>query len=134
MKEQTSKLMAFLDASVSVYHAAAYLADTLEQAGYTRLCEGDTLQLAGLTIQVIHTPGHTPGSVCLLIGDTMFSGDTLFQMSYGRIDFPTGSGQDMLASIKRLLTTLPEETMVYPGHMGPTTIAHEKKYNPLARY
>ena len=63
----------------------------------------------------------------------LFSGDTLFAMSYGRVDFPTGNAMDMLASVKKLLT-LPEATMVYPGHNGPTTIAHEKKYNPLARY
>ena len=63
----------------------------------------------------------------------LFSGDTLFQTSYGRGDFPTGNAMDMLASVKKLLT-LPENVIVYPGHMGETTIAHEKKYNPLARY
>ena len=100
------------------------------------LVDGEEFEMIGFIWKVLVTPGHTCGSCCYYIAEeeVLFSGDTLFQMSYGRIDFPTGSGQEMLASIKRLLTTLPEETMVYPGHMGPTTIAHEKKYNPLARY
>ena len=100
------------------------------------LVDGEEFELIGFNWKMLLTPGHTCGSCCYYIADeeVLFSGDTLFQMSYGRIDFPTGSGQDMLASVKKLLTTLPEKTMVYTGHMGPTTIEHEKKYNPLARY
>ena len=100
------------------------------------LVDGEEFELIGFNWKMLLTPGHTCGSCCYYIADeeVLFSGDTQFQMSYGRIDFPTGSGQDMLASVKKLLTTLPEKTMVYPGHMGPTTIEHEKKYNPLARY
>ena len=100
------------------------------------LADGEEFELIGFNWKMLLTPGHTCGSCCYYIADedVLFSGDTLFQMSYGRIDFPTGNGQEMLASVKKLLTILPEETMVYPGHMGPTTIAHEKKYNPLARY
>ena len=100
------------------------------------LVDGEEFELIGFNWKMLLTPGHTCGSCCYYIAEeeVLFSGDTLFQMAYGRIDFPTGSGQDMLASVKKLLTTLPEKTMVYPGHMGPTTIEHEKKYNPLARY
>jgi glyoxylase-like metal-dependent hydrolase (beta-lactamase superfamily II) len=100
------------------------------------LVNDEEFELIGFNWKMLLTPGHTCGSCCYYIADeeVLFSGDTLFQMSYGRIDFPTGSGHDMLASVKRLLTTLPEDTMVYPGHMGPTTIGHEKKHNPLARY
>ncbi len=100
------------------------------------LVDGEAFELIGFQWKMLLTPGHTCGSCCYYIEEeeVLFSGDTLFQMSYGRIDFPTGSGRDMLASVKRLLTTLPEDTMVYPGHMDMTSIGHEKKYNPLARY
>ncbi len=98
--------------------------------------DGEEFEMIGFKWKMILTPGHTSGSCCYYIAeeDVLFSGDTLFQLSYGRIDFPTGSGRDMLASVKKLLTTLPEDTMVYPGHNDMTTIGHEKKYNPLARY
>ena len=98
---------------------------TAGQLYYTKTYgEGDTLHLAGLTISVIRTPGHTPGSVCLLIDDAMFSGDTLFASSCGRTDFPGGSDAAMSASLKRL-STLPPETRVLPGHGPETTIEHE---------
>lgn len=87
--------------------------------------EGDRLSLAGLDIEVLHTPGHTPGSVCFRIGDDLFSGDTLFRSGYGRVDFPGGNVADMAASLKRL-KKLPGQTRVYPGHGGPTTIAREQ--------
>jgi glyoxylase-like metal-dependent hydrolase (beta-lactamase superfamily II) len=87
--------------------------------------EGDRLSLAGLDIEVLHTPGHTPGSVCFRIGDDLFSGDTLFRLGYGRVDFPGGNVSDMAASLKRL-KQLPGQTRVYPGHGGPTTIAREQ--------
>ncbi len=95
---------------------------------------GDVLELAGLQIHVLHTPGHTKGSCCFYLPDdhVLFSGDTLFQMSYGRVDFPTSSSADMKASVAMLLTTLPDETQVLPGHEGLTTIEFEKRYNPLA--
>ena len=91
--------------------------------------EGDILHLAGLTVSVIQTPGHTPGSVCLLIDDAMFSGDTLFAGSCGRTDFPGGSGAAMGASLRRL-SGLSTDYRVYPGHGGQTTLAEEKRYNP----
>lgn len=99
------------------------------------LRDGEEFEVIGFKWKMLLTPGHTIGSCCYYIENegVLFSGDTLFQMSYGRIDFPTGNAMDMLASVKRLLT-LPDETMVYPGHMDVTTIGHEKKYNPLARY
>ena len=100
------------------------------------LLDNEEFELIGFRWKMFVTPGHTIGSCCYYIADedVLFSGDTLFAMSYGRVDLPTGNAMDMLASVKKLLTTLPEATMVYPGHNGPTTIAHEKKYNPLARY
>lgn len=91
--------------------------------------DGDELDLAGIHICVIHTPGHTPGSVCLKMGDVLFSGDTLFQGSCGRTDFPCGSLEQMKASMKRL-SQIPENCTVYPGHGPETTLDEEKKYNP----
>ena len=91
--------------------------------------EGDRLNLAGLTIEVLHTPGHTPGSVCLKVEDALFSGDTLFAMSCGRTDLPGGSWKTIQDSLKRL-SALKEDLRVYPGHGESTTLAMEKRYNP----
>ena len=98
--------------------------------------DGDILELAGFKWQVIETPGHTEGSVCLWIKEeeVLISGDTLFAESLGRTDFPTGSSADIIRSIKERLFVLPEDTMVYPGHGEPTTIGHEKTHNPVAFY
>ena len=90
--------------------------------------EGDTLHLAGLTISVIRTPGHTPGSVCLIAGDVIFSGDTLFQGSCGRTDFPGGSWTEMCASLRRLYELRGDYT-VLSGHTGSTTLERERKTN-----
>jgi len=94
--------------------------------------DGDVLDLAGMQFRVIHTPGHTIGGCCYYLQEekVLFSGDTLFQESIGRTDFPTGNGGQLMRSIREKLFTLPEETAVYPGHMERTTIGDEKKYNP----
>ena len=94
--------------------------------------EGDTLELAGLTIQVLHTPGHTPGSVCLICEDHMFSGDTLFEGSCGRTDLPGGSWSTIQKSLRRL-AKLEKNYTVHPGHGMNTTLALEKIYNPYMR-
>lgn len=91
--------------------------------------EGTRLHLAGLDITVLHTPGHTPGSVCLLVDTTIFSGDTLFEDSCGRTDLPGGDWATILKSLKRL-AALEGHFWVLPGHGGSTTLQHEKKYNP----
>ena len=95
-----------------------------------------SVQFQGYTFQMLHTPGHTEGSCCYYVKSerVLFSGDTLFEGSYGRIDFPTGSGRQMIHSVADILLNLPDDTNVYPGHMGYTTIADEKQYNPLAGY
>ena len=93
---------------------------------------GDTVELAGISVQVYHTPGHTPGSVCLLMEHALFSGDTLFARSCGRVDLPGGSGTQMRASLE-LLRGLPFEGAVYPGHGGGTTLREERQWNPYFR-
>ena len=91
--------------------------------------EGDTVSIAEMAFSVLHTPGHTPGSVCYLIDDALFSGDTLFQGSCGRTDFPGSSGAQMRKSLDRL-SALPDRLAVYPGHGPSTTLEDEKRYNP----
>ncbi len=91
--------------------------------------EGSTLQLAGLGIRVMHTPGHTPGSVCLLADGALFSGDTLFADSCGRTDLPGGSWTQLAQSLKRL-RDIRGDWQVYPGHGPATTLARERQYNP----
>jgi hydroxyacylglutathione hydrolase len=95
--------------------------------------DGDDIEVAGLTLEVIHTPGHTPGSVSLYVPEAklLFSGDTLFRESIGRTDMPGGDTAAIMHSITRRLLTLPDETRVLPGHMRETTIAHERVHNPF---
>lgn len=96
------------------------------------LAEGQQLALAGFTIKVLHTPGHTPGSVMFQMGDVLFTGDTLFQGSMGRTDFPGGSEAQMAQSLARL-AEIQEDYRVLPGHMGESTLAAEQKTNPYLR-
>lgn len=92
---------------------------------------GDEFRVGGLRLKVIHTPGHTPGSVSILVDDeALFSGDTLFRGAVGRYDFPGGSLEDLRNSIRRLMK-LPEYIKVYPGHGEPTTIGMEMEDNPF---
>ncbi len=92
--------------------------------------EGDTVELGNLKIDVLRTPGHTPGSVVLKVEDCLITGDTLFAGSCGRTDFPGGSFQQMARSLKRL-ADLPGDYKVYPGHEGFSTLSRERKYNPF---
>jgi len=96
---------------------------------------GETLELAGLTLEVVFTPGHSPGHVTYAVRDedALFSGDVLFQGSVGRVDLPGGDGPTLLRSIQGLLESYPAGTAVYPGHMGVTTLAAEQASNPFLR-
>jgi glyoxylase-like metal-dependent hydrolase (beta-lactamase superfamily II) len=94
---------------------------------------GETLELAGLELDVVFTPGHSPGHVTYSVRgeDALFSGDVLFQGSVGRVDLPGGDGPTLLASIGNLLDSHPDETTVHPGHMGLTTLGAERASNPF---
>ena len=94
--------------------------------------EGDELDFGKYKIKVMHTPGHTPGCVCYLIDDLMFSGDTLFSFSIGRTDFPSSDTEKMKESLRRLIS-LETDYEVYPGHEGGTTLFYEKANNPCLK-
>jgi len=95
------------------------------------LSDGDDVEIAGISLNVLHTPGHTPGSICLYGGGMLFSGDTLFHGSIGRTDFPGGSFEQIMDSIVSRLMALPDDTIVRPGHMDQTTIGAERRGNPF---
>src|SRR4051794_10105022 len=94
---------------------------------------GEQLDLAGFAIDVLFTPGHSPGHVTYSIPaeQAIFSGDVLFEGSVGRVDLPGGDGPTLMQSLATLVETLPDETAVYPGHMGNTTIGRERATNPF---
>lgn len=93
----------------------------------------ETLKVGNMELFFMETPGHTPGGMCIQVGNHLFSGDTLFRYSVGRTDFPGGSWPKLEKSIREKLFTLPDETIVLPGHMGFTSIGDEKKGNPFVR-
>ncbi|MFY9213219.1 MAG: MBL fold metallo-hydrolase [Tissierellaceae bacterium] len=95
------------------------------------LKDGDIIEVGDLQIEVIHTPGHTPGCISLKIGQHLLSGDTLFKGSIGRTDFEGGSYEQIIKSIKERLLVLDDNTLVLPGHGENTTILEEKLYNPF---
>lgn len=111
----------------------ALLESTVPQTHVDRFFKGDeTFHVSGLDIRVLPTPGHTKGGCCYLINGALFSGDTLFEGTIGRTDFPESNWNDMQESLL-LLRSLPEDTPVYPGHGNSTTIGREKATNPWMR-
>ena len=95
--------------------------------------DGDELKVGDVTLKFIHTPGHTEGGMCIYVKEAkaLFSGDTLFRQSLGRTDFPGGSYKEIMDSIRKKLFLLPDDTNVFPGHMGTTSIGFEKENNPF---
>ena len=95
--------------------------------------DGDVFEVGNIKFKVLHTPGHTRGGICLVTNGAVFTGDTLFNTSIGRSDFAGGNYEDLIDSIKTKLLTLPDDTLVLPGHMGQSTIGYERKHNPFLR-
>jgi glyoxylase-like metal-dependent hydrolase (beta-lactamase superfamily II) len=93
--------------------------------------DGETLKIGNMDLKFLATPGHTPGGMSIVIDNVVFSGDTLFKTSIGRTDMPGGNYNQLINSIRTKLFTLPDDTKVYTGHMGNTTIGWEKKHNPF---
>lgn len=119
----TNNLSELADRQYRTEHADSFLNDA------------DELQLAQICFQVLHTPGHTPGGVCLYCKDDhlVFVGDTLFADSVGRTDLTGGDFNTLISSVKEKLFTLTDDTVVYPGHGPATTIGREKAYNPFLK-
>ena len=119
--ENPGKNVSLMVGGRDAYHADVYVKD------------GEVLELAGMKVKVLHTPGHTAGGCWYYLEEegALFSGDTLFCQSVGRTDFPGGSMSEIVRSIKEKLMALPDEVRVYPGHMDLTTIGKERAYNPF---
>nr|WP_312575869.1 MBL fold metallo-hydrolase [Sedimentibacter sp.] len=98
-----------------------------------KLKDGDKITLGDLEFEIIHTPGHTPGGISIKVENIMMTGDTLFNHSIGRTDFPGGSFDQIIDSIRNKIFKYDDETIVYPGHNSPTTIESEKIGNPFLR-
>jgi len=112
----------------------AYMGKGISEPAADRfLAEGDVLKLGTTEFKVLHTPGHSPGGICLLGEQVVFVGDTLFQYSIGRDDLPGGSFTQLINSIKTKLLTLDDKIIVYPGHGPITTIGNERRGNPFLR-
>lgn len=96
------------------------------------LKEGDTVCFGTHALQVLHTPGHTPGGICFYEAQekVLFSGDSLFSMSIGRTDFPGGNYEELVANLRKKILSLPDDVKVYPGHGGTTTVGDERNNNP----
>lgn len=132
-------------ASLAIHHAeASYLSDPPALFQFLSpgvpqrivadrlLHDGDRFEVGDLTVEVLHTPGHSPGGISLWIAEerVVFSGDALFRAGIGRTDFPGSSYEVLMRSIRERLFSLPDDTTVYPGHGPPTTIGYERRTNP----
>jgi glyoxylase-like metal-dependent hydrolase (beta-lactamase superfamily II) len=137
-----SELASMTGAPVLVHHADAERMAVggdgaffgMPTAGVTAtrlLDDGDDVAVGGAKLRVIHTPGHTPGCICLYTEGHLFSGDTLFAGSVGRTDLPGGNGRELRESIAAKLASLPDDTLVHPGHGPDTTIGRERRVNPF---
>lgn len=115
------------------FYNGSYLFGASEKFNAADEClkDGDVLEAGGLKLEIIHTPGHTPGGICIKTGNSLFTGDTLFRMSVGRTDLGNGNMNELMNSLQNKLMKLDDEIVVYPGHGVATTIGFEKKNNPF---
>lgn len=113
---------------------SSYLGHQLKSPPPDKLLdEGDTVELEEIKFEVLHTPGHTPGHISLLVNNIAFVGDVIFKESIGRTDFPLSSHSQLIETIKTKIYVLPDNTILYNGHGPDTIVEHEKKYNPFVR-
>jgi hydroxyacylglutathione hydrolase len=94
------------------------------------LTDGDILEAGGLKFEIIHTPGHSPGGICIKVENSIFTGDTLFRNSIGRSDLGNGDQEELISSIKKKIMIFPDEIELYPGHGTASTIGYEREHNP----
>jgi hydroxyacylglutathione hydrolase len=136
--EGLTELLGKCRAKAVVHKTEAEFLKSLSASDLIKAESGDKLDVGGVEIQLLHTPGHTPGSQCFLVGNRIVSGDTLFIGSCGRVDLPGSNPEQMYYSLTQKLMALPEETVLFPGHNysdRPTsTIAEQKKSNPYFQF
>ena len=140
------ELKSFIDVPIAIHKEDEYMLKngnqnlssqmvmgTIELNADILLEDGDEISFGDLTAKIIHTPGHTPGGISIKIGNSIFTGDTLFAGSIGRTDFPGGSYKEIISSIKNRIIIYPDETIIYPGHGPATNFKIEKANNPFLR-
>ena len=114
---------------------SAYMGFTVQAAPADAfLQDGETLQVGHMSFTVLHTPGHSPGGICLFGEGVLFSGDSLFAESIGRCDFPVASETELVAALQKKILPLPDDVKVYPGHGPGTTIGWERQHNPYLQF
>ena len=133
-----TELLEKCKAKVVVHKAEAEFIKGLSSSDMIKSDNGDKVDVGGVEIQLMHTPGHTPGSQCFLVDNRIVSGDTLFIDACGRVDFPGGNPEQMYYSLTQKLMALPDDTILFPGHnyaaLPHATIGEQKKTNPYLRF
>ena len=133
-----TELLEKCKAKVVVHKAEAEFIKGLSSSDMIKSDNGDKIDIGGVEIQLMHTPGHTPGSQCFLVDGRVISGDTMFIDACGRVDFPGGNPEQMYNSLTQKLMALPDETILFPGHNYATlphaTLGEQKKTNPYLRF
>jgi hydroxyacylglutathione hydrolase len=133
-----TELLEKCKAKVVVHKAEAEFLKGLSASDLIKTDSGDKIDVGGIEIELMHTPGHTPGSQCFLFDGRVVSGDTMFIDACGRVDFPGGNAEQMYYSLTQKLMALPDETILFPGHnyapLKQATIGEQKKTNPYLRF
>ena len=133
-----TELLEKCKAKVVVHKAEAEFIKGLSSSDMIKTDNGDTVDVGGLEVQLMHTPGHTPGSQCFLVDNRVVSGDTLFIDACGRVDFPGGNPEQMYESLTQKLMALPDDMILFPGHnyapLKHATMGEQKKTNPYLKF
>jgi hydroxyacylglutathione hydrolase len=136
--EGVTELLSKCKAKVVVHKAEAEFLKTLSPSDMIKAESGDKIDVGGIEIQLLHTPGHTPGSQCFLVDNKIVSGDTLFIGACGRVDLPGSNPEQMYYSLTQKLMALPDDTVLFPGHnyaaQSQATLGEQKKTNPYLRF